>query len=340
MPTTITRITRLATAAVAPLVLAAALAPADASAASTSGVKVPSQYVDEGATARLSIPLVCRADTCTYSVSTAGLSASPRRDYRPRTAGKVLKRDETATLAFSLATIDDRECERVETVRVLVRTRRSGRKDRTDQGYVRIRTDGDCVAAPPSPKPEPKPAPAPAPNPAPAPAPAPAPNPAPAPAPAPKPTPAPLPADSGTPTTTTTDYGTGRISSCSTPFWIGVKGFAGAWGHFNSGCTVKLTCPVNVRVCAAKSESAINSESNIGHRVTLNSRIRVFSASGAQFFSRDTSCDQTDWCRTEDRVMIRGGETASVQCNGVRQSGPEANRAKVRCTLDLENTNL
>ena len=50
---------------------------------------------------------------------------------------------------------------------------------------------------------------------------------------------------------------------------------------------------------------------------------------------RDVSCDNANWCRTEDLVHIRGGQSASVQCNGVRQPGH--NRATVACTLNLEN---
>ncbi len=118
------RITRLALGAVAPLVLGTALAvPADASAAPSSRVKVPRVYVNEGATARLSIPLVCRAHTCNYRTHAVKLSATPHEDYYvPRATTKVLTRDQTTTVTYSVETIDDQNCERLETVRVLVPT--------------------------------------------------------------------------------------------------------------------------------------------------------------------------------------------------------------------------
>jgi hypothetical protein len=100
---------------------------------------------------------------------------------------------------------------------------------------------------------------------------------------------------------------------------------------------VRLTCPSHLSVCAAKAESRIATASYRGQRVTLNSRMRAFSkGTDQEFWHRDVSCDNTNWCRTEDLVYIRGGESASVQCNGVRASGH--NTAKVECSLDLENS--
>ena len=102
----------------------------------------------------------------------------------------------------------------------------------------------------------------------------------------------------------------------------------GAWGYFVDGCTVRLTCPTRLR-------AASRPESRSWQRVTLNSRLRAFSSSGNVIWYRDVSCDNANWCRTEDLVHIRGGQSASVQCNGVRQPGH--NRATVACTLNLEN---
>ena len=131
------------------------------------------------------------------------------------------------------------------------------------------------------------------------------------------------------------DYGTGVMASCVTPNARGDLGAFGAWGFYIDGCTVRLTCPSHLSVCAAKAESRIATQTYRGQRVTLNSRMRAFSNGTAQeFWHRDVSCDNTDWCRTEDLVYIRGGEAASVQCNGVRASGH--NTAHVECSLNLE----
>jgi hypothetical protein len=116
-----------------------------------------------------------------------------------------------------------------------------------------------------------------------------------------------------------------------------VAGAFGAWGHYVDGCTVQLTCPAHLQVCSAHASSRINTEKSVGHKVTLNSRLRAISPSGNVFWFRDVSCANTDWCEAEDMVYIRGGQTASVQCNGVRESGPKDNRAHVACSLDLRN---
>jgi hypothetical protein len=132
-------------------------------------------------------------------------------------------------------------------------------------------------------------------------------------------------AGGATTTTCTTDNQTGALAS-------------GAWGMYIPGCTVRMSCPIATSLCTASSDSGVFTEKYIGHRVTLNSRLRVFSASGKNYWFRDVSCDASDWCRTEDMVKIRGGESASVQCNGVRQNGPAVNRAKVKCSLKLDNS--
>ena len=118
--------------------------------------------------------------------------------------------------------------------------------------------------------------------------------------------------------------------------WVGQTGASGAWGNAIPGCDLRLYCPTTYQVCKVTTEGAINSERSIGQRVTLNSRVTVFSKSSVEFFHRDTSCDAADWCRTEDTVNIRGGENALVSCNGVHAGAPRVNRASVRCTLGVE----
>ena len=134
--------------------------------------------------------------------------------------------------------------------------------------------------------------------------------------------------------TTTNDYGNGVIATCKAPNKTGVAGEYGAWGHYIDGCTVTVTCPAHLQVCEAAPESRIGTQVYRGHRVTLNSRTRAFLNSGTEIWHRDVSCDNTDWCRAEDDVInIRGGQHASVQCNGVRESAQ--NRANVTCSVDL-----
>jgi len=140
-------------------------------------------------------------------------------------------------------------------------------------------------------------------------------------------------ADDPAAVTTTSWSASGVTSTCQTPDQVGVYGQYGAWGYYVDGCTVRLACPSYLRVCSANANSRIVSGPDRGQRVTLNSRLRAFSASGTLFWYRDMSCASTASCGTVDLVYIRGGESASVQCNGVREGGH--NRANVACTLGL-----
>jgi hypothetical protein len=140
-------------------------------------------------------------------------------------------------------------------------------------------------------------------------------------------------ADDPAATTTTSYTATGATSTCQTPDKIGVDGQYGAWGYYIDGCTVRLSCPAYLQVCAANADSRIVSSPARGQRVTLNSRMRVFSSSDYLIWYRDMSCDGTNSCGTADLVHIQGGQSASVQCNGVRQSGH--NRANVACRVEL-----
>jgi hypothetical protein len=138
----------------------------------------------------------------------------------------------------------------------------------------------------------------------------------------------------------TTSYGTGpgggTLGSCEVGPKSGVPGQYGAWGNYIDGCTVRLKCPAGTTVttCEASSESRIGLSTYNGQNVSLNSRLRVFSSSGYNFWFRDQSCFNTNWCRNEDMVYVRPGESASVQCNGVRQTS-QNNTGNVRCQLFL-----
>jgi len=140
-------------------------------------------------------------------------------------------------------------------------------------------------------------------------------------------------ADDPAATTTTTGNAFGVTSTCQTPDKVGVFGQYGAWGYYLDGCTVRLTCPSYLSVCSASAASRIVTTPDRGQRVTLNSRLRAFSSSGYLFWYRDQSCDDRASCSTADLVYIRGGESASVQCNGVREGGH--NRGNVACSLKL-----
>jgi uncharacterized protein YkwD len=133
-------------------------------------------------------------------------------------------------------------------------------------------------------------------------------------------------------TVTTTDYGTGAVSTCTTGYQAGVTGAYGAWGDYVDGCTVRLTCTDSVP-CRVSNRSVIITEGFAGHRVTMNARIRFINSSGAVYGWRDKSCAGTNWCRVDDESYISPGQSASVQCNGVRQTG--ANRARVRCQINV-----
>src|SRR3712207_1244044 len=77
-------------------------------------------------------------------------------------------------------------------------------------------------------------------------------------------------------------YGTNTLlRGCNTPARAGVQGQYGAWGHFIDGCTVRTWCPDYATRCRVTGEAWIGTSSWIGHRVTLNSRLRRFYRSGA-----------------------------------------------------------
>ena len=137
--------------------------------------------------------------------------------------------------------------------------------------------------------------------------------------------------------TTVNEYDGGKLIRWpTTPQQVGNPDVYGAWGHYISDCTVKLPCPTSSQVCTASAESGIWGENYVGHRVTAGQRLSVTSAGGNQYWDRNTSCDASDWCRAEDMVKIRGGETTTITCHGQRDSGPGPNRAKVGCSLNLD----
>ncbi|WP_354698210.1 hypothetical protein DSM112329_03876 [Paraconexibacter sp. AEG42_29] len=331
------RLARCTAAALVPLALAAAaFGPAEASAAPLR-VNVPSFTVVEGSLANIRVPLRCPSGgsaKCVFSTKleggTARDAAKPGGDFSGLDPSRyTFSPGKSWTMLIKMFTKDDNVCEPPESFAVKVTTVQ-GRQFRADIGRITIVDKDDCrpVIKPSDPV-QPSPI-------VPAPAPVLEPSTPVQPSPVSPQQPTSASADSGTPTITSTPTSTGAMQSCRTPLWIGDNGAFGAHGFYNSGCIVQVTCPQAVQVCSASAESGISSERGVGDQVTLNSRIRVFSASMSEFFHRDQSCAGTNFCRTEDKVMIRGGETASVQCNGVRVTPTQANRSAVTCSLVVE----
>jgi hypothetical protein len=132
-----------------------------------------------------------------------------------------------------------------------------------------------------------------------------------------------------------------RTLSCQTQYKTGVYGQYGAWGYFIDGCTVKLSCPVNTglyntRYCDVLSYSFIDTKTHRGDRVTMNSRIRRLDAAGNTLGWSDKSCDNYDRCEVNDSSWISPGQSATVQCNGVRQWRLyDGNLGKAYCSIEL-----
>ena len=129
--------------------------------------------------------------------------------------------------------------------------------------------------------------------------------------------------------------------SCKTQFKRGVLNQYGAWGYYIDGCTVRLDCPVRttyaLSYCIVNSETPIDTQVHRGDRVTMNARIRRFTSAGQNYAWSDRSCDALDSCTTTDSTYVWPGESASVQCNGVREARPfDGNAAQDFCRVELK----
>jgi len=133
--------------------------------------------------------------------------------------------------------------------------------------------------------------------------------------------------------------GFSRSYGCVTNYKTGVLGQYGASGYYIDGCTVKLDCPANtglipVKQCDVSNYSFIDTYYHRGDRVTMNARIRRFSTSGSVYSWSDRSCSGIDRCEVTDTSVIYPGQSASVQCNGVREA-KAYNWAKDYCSVKL-----
>lgn len=328
---TVTAARRLVLAAVV-LVPVLAAAPAHAEFAPTATAMPFETTVTEGGSATIKVLLQCSGGStpCRFTFS------SSRRDVFTKQGAVSVAGGTTKTVSWRVHTRADGVCVPRRTVRLDVNARRGTVAGSAGHAAVTLRDRGDCQVLTGGPALEPPPA-APVPvspgtpqPPVPQPAPTSAPAPAPAPAPQPASAPPSTPQDSGTASATVTDRGTEVDGVCATPMWTGQLGAYGAADFFNKGCTITVRCPVAASTCS----TAARSTTATGRRVTLNSRIHVVSAGGVDFWHRDTSCAGQDTCTASDAVFVRGGESAQVECNGVRADA-EPNRARVTCALTV-----
>ena len=133
-------------------------------------------------------------------------------------------------------------------------------------------------------------------------------------------------------------YANAQLVNCFTPVREGVLYEWGAWGYYIDGCTAPATCPTSVYYCTVVGESNIRTWNQLGHRVTLNAKLRKFAFSGAITW-QDTTCSGINSCTPSPYLStwIYGGESASIQCNGVRQYVPGVpNSAVVSCHVYLQ----
>jgi hypothetical protein len=95
----------------------------------------------------------------------------------------------------------------------------------------------------------------------------------------------------------------------------------GAQGFFIDGCTSpRVYCPWG-RVCVVNTANNIDTRQHYGHWMTQNARVRVFNSSGQVRWQHDKSCGNTNMCSNYDYyAYIYGGESATSQCNGVRDN--------------------
>jgi len=127
-----------------------------------------------------------------------------------------------------------------------------------------------------------------------------------------------------------------RTLSCQTQYKTGVNGQYGAWGNFIDGCTAgRLVCPADVQRCDVNGDSFIENYYHRHERVTMNSRIRRYDAGVHLYGWSDKSCDDSynDRCEVHDTSVLAAGQSASVQCNGVRSA--TANSAMDYCGVKL-----
>jgi hypothetical protein len=144
-------------------------------------------------------------------------------------------------------------------------------------------------------------------------------------------------ADVPNPSYYTINYGPSKEFKCVTPLSPGVNGQYGAWGDYIDGCTVRLSCPTTSARCTAWEGTSIDAYGSPAARVTQNARIRTINSfTNAVIGWSDRSCSGTASCGISDRALLFGGQSASVQCNGVRQHFIGAPWASNTCSIRMD----
>jgi hypothetical protein len=132
---------------------------------------------------------------------------------------------------------------------------------------------------------------------------------------------------------------TGLTAYCDTqPSW-GVPGLAGAWGDFVDGCTSpKVTCTKSRGYCQINLSSYIWSTDEPPYvKMTQNARVRVFNPGGRIAWFRDKSCSGArNGCENRDLALLRPGQSATYQCNGVREHTPIGEPATNTCMISIK----
>lgn len=290
-------------AVIVPLALTAAVTEPAAAVVAGPASTVRSRTVDEGTAFKVAGRGNCPTfSRCTYSLTALPGSATANADFVATPVRKRIRRGKKLVLRMSAVAVDDAVCEPDETFKGRLEGRGKGNGEVfVAEGTITIR-DNDCSNAPATPAPTTPPPPA-------------------------------AQQDTGEPAVATSNNGDQSArQTCTTPWWVGVKGQYGAWGYYNRGCTATAKCPASAKTCNAISAAQFDSETKTGQRTTLNSRMRVVSAAGVEFWHRDSTCDAPDRCQATDMVVIRGGETATVQCNGVHANTPQ-NRSRIGCEI-------
>jgi surface antigen len=96
---------------------------------------------------------------------------------------------------------------------------------------------------------------------------------------------------------------------------------------------------MDVQRCDVSAYSFIDNNYHRGERVTMNARTRRFERGGHVYWRRDGSCDSLDHCVVNDSSVIAPGQSASVQCNGVR-AATAGNQARDYCNVGLSYRGL
>jgi hypothetical protein len=128
---------------------------------------------------------------------------------------------------------------------------------------------------------------------------------------------------------------------CKTPYRYGVltPGMPGAWGYFIDGCTTgKVSCPTSGSRCTILDSSYIDTQTHRGDQVTMNARIRFYDRYGREYYHSDRSCIGTDVCGIRHSFynsFLSPGESATVQCNGVRAI--TSNTAQDTCKISIKS---